>query len=116
MRESFKKKSMLKAFFFFLILTERRTNKSVAKGRPVAHQYAFACVFACRRLGADQKRGGQRAEGDLAHLQAHQADEENRPLQSPQTPTEVPAGNSPVRALTSNTHPLSHTHTHKCAR
>ncbi|XP_065713568.1 small conductance calcium-activated potassium channel protein 3 isoform X3 [Patagioenas fasciata] len=45
---------------------------------------------------ADQERGRQRPAGNVAHLQAHEAAEEDRPRQSQEAPEEIPPSHSPV--------------------
>lgn len=71
--------------------------------------HVCVCIYC---LGADKECGGKRAEGDLAHLQTHEADEEDRPLQSPQTPAEVPPGHTSVRPHLTRTHAYTHTLVH----
>lgn len=65
----------------------------------------------CACVCVDQERGGERSEGDLAHLQTHQADEEDRPLPGPQAPAEVSPGHSPVRPRLALSLILTHTPT-----
>lgn len=48
-------------------------------------------------LYLDKNLRGQRAEGDLAYLQAHQAVERTRPHQSPHAPTKAASGHPSVR-------------------
>lgn len=56
-----------------------------------------------RHVPTDKERRGERSTRDLADIQTHQTDEEDRPLSCSQAPEEVPPSHSPVRNTASYT-------------
>lgn len=64
---------------------------------PLGQGRARPCLRGCcARFSTGEECGRQRTQGNVAHLQKHQASQEDRPRQSAKTPAQVPAGHSPV--------------------
>lgn len=53
----------------------------------------------CFSFSIGKEHGCKRSQGDMAHLQEHQAGEEDGPRQSQEASEEIPASHSPVRKV-----------------
>lgn len=63
----------------------------------VMPQSALQCESPCLLSTSGKEHCCKRSQGDLAHLQEHQAGEEDGPRQSQEAPEEIPPSHSPVR-------------------